>query len=146
MSVDSGSFWEEKALSELSEDEWESLCDGCGKCCMHKLQDEDSGELLFTCISCEFLDTQSCQCRVYSERNEYVPDCLNLKLDDLPEVSEWLPATCAYRLLYQGRSLPDWHPLVAGTKKLMHESHISVRSKAISECEVSEDDWQDYIQ
>jgi uncharacterized cysteine cluster protein YcgN (CxxCxxCC family) len=138
-------FWQEKSLDQLSEEQWELLCDGCGKCCMHKLQDEDTDELLFTCISCEFLDTESCQCSVYSNRNKYVPDCLNLKYEDLPTVSEWLPETCAYRLLYKGQSLPQWHPLIAGTKKMMHENHFSVRSKAINERDVSDDDWEDYI-
>jgi uncharacterized cysteine cluster protein YcgN (CxxCxxCC family) len=138
-------FWKEKALDQLSKEEWEALCDGCGKCCMHKLQDEDSDDLLFTCISCEYLDTDACQCTVYSKRNNYVPDCLNLSVTDLPEVSVWLPETCSYRLLFEGKPLPQWHPLIAGSKIMMHENHISVRSKAISESLVSEDDWEDYI-
>ncbi len=138
-------FWQEKALSQLTESEWESLCDGCGKCCMHKLQDEESDALLFTCISCEYLDTVSCQCRVYPKRKDYVPGCLNLKAKNLPEVSAWLPQTCAYRLLYEGQALPVWHPLIAGNKVIMHENHFSVRSKAINENDVTEEDWQDYI-
>ena len=138
-------FWETKPLEKMSREEWESLCDGCGKCCLHKLQDEDTDELVFTCISCEFLDTDSCRCQVYEERNKHVPDCLNLSYQDLPQVSAWLPETCAYRLLYEGSSLPSWHPLVAGDQKAMHDSHISVRSKAISEVHVPEDEWEDYL-
>jgi uncharacterized cysteine cluster protein YcgN (CxxCxxCC family) len=145
MASETPPFWESKKLDVLSSSEWESLCDGCGKCCLHKLQDEDTDAFLFTCISCEFLDTDSCQCTVYDNRNNFVPDCLNLKVSDLPTVSQWLPTTCAYRLLYEGKALPEWHPLVAGSKKLMHENHISVRSKAVSEREVPEEDWEDYI-
>jgi uncharacterized protein len=138
-------FWQSKTLSQLSAAEWESLCDGCGKCCLHKLQDEDTEELLFTCVSCEFLDTESCGCRVYENRNDFVPDCLNLKAEDVPEVAPWLPETCAYRLLHESKPLPQWHPLIQGDKLLMHQNHISVRSKAISETEVPENEWEDYV-
>jgi uncharacterized cysteine cluster protein YcgN (CxxCxxCC family) len=138
-------FWESKLLSEMSETEWESLCDGCGKCCLHKLQDEETEELLFTCISCQYLDPQSCQCSVYKNRTDYVPECLNLKPTDLEEVSEWLPQTCAYRLLHEGKGLPRWHPLLVGDVNQVHVQHISVKGKVISENEVDEDDWPDYV-
>jgi len=138
-------FWQVKELSQLSPQEWESLCDGCGKCCLHKLQDEETDELVFTSISCQYLDTDNCHCRVYPKRKEYVPDCLNLNASSLAEMHTWLPNTCAYRLLYEGKSLPSWHPLVCGDTQIIHLQHISVRDKAISELLVGKDDWEDYI-
>ena len=138
-------FWKDKKLEELSPKEGESLCDGCGKCCLHKLQDEETDELLFTCVSCQYLDEESCKCSVYSTRNEYVPDCLNLTVEQLPTVAAWLPSTCAYRLLYEGHSLPDWHPLVCQDEKVIHIQHISVKGKVINENLVDESDWQDYL-
>jgi len=142
---DENPFWQVKKLSELSQREWESLCDGCGKCCLHKLQDEETEALVFTSISCQYLDTDNCQCRVYSRRKEYVPDCLHLNASSLEGVHQWLPTTCAYRLLNEGKSLPSWHPLVCGDAQTIHLQHISVRDKVISEEKVSEDDWQDYV-
>jgi len=138
-------FWEDKALEDLTPSEWESLCDGCGKCCLHKLQDEETEELLFTCVSCQYLDEETCKCKVYSTRNEHVPDCLNLTADQLPSVATWLPSTCAYRLLYEGHSLPDWHPLVCQDEQVIHVQHISVKGKVINENLVDESDWQDYL-
>jgi len=143
--MDSVPFWESKSLAEMSRDEWESLCDGCGKCCLHKLQDEETEELLFTCISCQYLDTESCRCTVYATRNEYVPDCLNLSAENLAGAVEWLPATCAYRLLSESKALPVWHPLICGSEKELHVQQISVRNKAVSELSVDEEDWQDYV-
>jgi len=137
-------FWERKSLDEMSDTEWESLCDGCGKCCLHKLEDEDSGELLFTSIACRYLDTQQCQCSVYADRKSFVPDCLTLRFDSLEQL-RWLPSTCAYRLLYEGKVLPDWHPLVSGSRDTVHRAHVSVRNKVVSEAEVAEDDWDLYI-
>ncbi len=137
-------FWERKSLAEMTADEWESLCDGCGKCCLHKLEDEDSGELLFTAVSCQLLDADSCRCSDYSHRQQRVPDCLVLKPEDTSQL-HWLPITCAYRLLDEGKPLPTWHPLVTGDKNSVHHAQISVRNRCISELSIDEDDWDLYI-
>jgi len=138
-------FWAHKSLANMSRSEWESLCDGCGKCCLHKLQDEDTDELVFTSISCEHLNLETCRCQVYRERTKYVPDCLSLRSDHLDTLL-WLPSTCAYRLLHEGKPLPEWHPLVCGDTQALHVQHISVRGKAISEAELGKDeDWGNFI-
>jgi uncharacterized cysteine cluster protein YcgN (CxxCxxCC family) len=138
-------FWEHKELAEMSLSEWESLCDGCGKCCLHKLQDEDTDELLFTSISCEYLNLETCRCKVYSERKSYVPGCLTLSPKHLDELN-WLPSSCAYRLLHEGKPLPSWHYLVCGDTQALHVQHISVRGKVISEADLADDqEWDDYV-
>jgi uncharacterized cysteine cluster protein YcgN (CxxCxxCC family) len=134
-------FWRHKSLLQLNAEEWESLCDGCGRCCLHKLEDEDTGELLFTQVSCRLLDIGNCRCRHYQERQSHVPDCLNLRKGFT--AFHWLPSTCAYRLLFEGKDLPDWHPLVSGRAESVHEAGVSVRDYAISETEV--DDIEDYV-
>lgn len=128
----------------MSSQEWESLCDGCGKCCLHKLQDDETEALLFTSISCQYLDTESCRCQVYPNRKTYVPDCLTLTPDHL-DVLQWLPSTCSYRLLYEGKPLPGWHHLITGDMQALHVRHISVRGKVVSENNVDSDDWDQYI-
>lgn len=139
-----GPFWQRKSLVQMSPREWESLCDGCGKCCLHKLQDEETDELLFTSVCCQYLDTESCRCQVYLDRKSYVPDCLTLTGSHLDEL-QWLPSTCSYRLLYEGKALPDWHPLITGDTQVLHVRHISVRGKVISEKDVDDDSWDQYI-
>lgn len=124
-------FWNEKSLSELSTAEWESLCDGCGRCCLVKLEDEESGTLHYTAVACGELDMESCRCRHYATRLERVPECIALApatLNDTP----WLPSTCAYRLIAAGTPLPPWHPLLSGTAESVHAAGISVRNFAIS--------------
>ncbi|UYM15019.1 YcgN family cysteine cluster protein [Endozoicomonas euniceicola] len=137
-------FWEHKALSEMTPEEWESLCDGCGRCCLHKLEDEDTGEIYYTAIACQLLDTHSCQCADYPNRKVKVPGCLKLGLEDVPQF-HWLPNTCAYRLLADNQPLPAWHPLVSGSTNSVHEAGISVQDVAMPEQQVPEDEWEDYI-
>jgi len=135
-------FWQSKTLDNMTDAEWESLCDGCGQCCLHKLMDEDSDEIYFTNVACNQLNIKTCQCRNYERRFELEPDCIKLTRDNLPTF-EWLPPTCAYRLLAEGKDLPKWHPLLAGSKAAMHGERISVRHIAVRESEVR--DWEDHI-
>ena len=125
-------FWQNKALSDLSQEEWEALCDGCGRCCLNKLEDEDTSELYFTNVACHLLDLNNCRCRDYPNRLKRVPECLVLSLKHT-EVFEQLPSTCAYRLRIEGRPLPTWHPLVSGDPESIHAAGISVRGKVVSE-------------
>lgn len=135
-------FWKAKPLHELSREEWESLCDGCARCCLHKFVDEDTEELLYSSACCRYLDIDNCTCTCYQQRNIKVPDCVIVTPDNVGEL-DWMPVTCAYRLLYEGEDLPDWHPLVSDSKETIHEAGISVRYLAISEDEV--DNPEDYI-
>ncbi len=137
-------FWLSKTLDQLSQSEWESLCDGCGKCCLHKLEDEDSGEIAYTRIACVLLDTSSCRCSDYPNRFRKVPECLRLKPEDVSEF-HWLPRTCAYRLIAEGRQLPDWHPLISGDPESVHRAGVSVSGLGVSEAEVPEEQWFDYL-
>ncbi|WP_413730497.1 YcgN family cysteine cluster protein [Sodalis sp. RH22] len=135
-------FWQEKTLAEMTDDEWESLCDGCGRCCLHKLIDDDTEEVYFTNVACNQLNIKTCQCRHYDTRFEYEPDCIKLTRKNLLTF-DWLPPTCAYRLQEEGKPLPQWHPLITGSKAAMHGERISVRYIAVRESEVT--DWQDHI-
>lgn len=125
-------FWKRKSLSEMSQDEWESLCDGCAQCCLQKFEDEETGDIYFTDIACRLLDTDACRCLDYGARAKKVSTCLVLSADDA-EAFRWLPGTCAYRLLAEGHELPDWHPLVCGDPEAVHEAGISARGKMVSE-------------
>ena len=125
-------FWHDKKLHDLSPEEWEALCDGCGRCCLIKLEDQDTAELYFTNVACHLLDLTRCRCRDYSHRDQLVPDCLVLTSAPAT-VYEQLPDTCAYRLRAEGRPLPDWHPLVSGDPESVHRVGISVRGKTVSE-------------
>lgn len=138
-------FWEEKKLHELNQAEWDALCDGCGLCCLQKLQDDETDEIYYTSVSCQFLDTNTCRCKVYPKRFEYLPECLNLNMDTFQSALPWLPPSCAYKLVYEGKPLEKWHPLVSKNKASIHRSHRSVRHFAISETEIDEDDWQEYL-
>jgi hypothetical protein len=129
-------FWE-KPLPELSRAEWESLCDGCGKCCLHKLEDEATGEIHGTNVTCKLLDRQSCLCSNYRERKAIVPDCVRLTPALAGKLS-WLPSTCAYRLRSEGKPLPDWHYLISGDRETVHEAGMSVRGWTVSETEAGD--------
>lgn len=137
-------FWQTTALADMSREQWESLCDGCGRCCLIKLEDEDDGEVYFTDVACRLLDPGSCRCRDYSNRLKQVPDCVQLAPDNIAGIG-WLPATCAYRLVREGRPLYSWHPLVSGRPESVHEAGISVRGRVISETGVSEEDLEERV-
>lgn len=130
--VDIPPFWKRKSLAAMTRTEWESLCDGCGRCCLHKIRDEETERVHFTNVACRMLDPQGCGCRDYANRRDHVPDCVQLKAKMVPEL-DWLPPTCAYQLIAQGQDLPDWHPLVSGDPESVHRAGISVRDRVISE-------------
>ena len=124
-------FWE-KPLATLDRAEWEALCDGCGKCCLHKVEDEETGRIYATNVACRLLDRETAQCSNYRQRRAFVPDCLRLTLGKLDEIA-WLPQTCAYRLRADGQPLPDWHYLISGDRETVHREGHSVRGWTISE-------------
>jgi len=138
-------FWETIPLRKMTAPEWEALCDGCGKCCLNKIEYEDTGEVEYTRVACRLLDGATCRCGNYEQRFTYVPECVRLNPKTLPKVAYWLPATCAYKLLQQGNPLPDWHPLVTGDPDSVHAAGQSVRGITVSEAAVDEDDWDDYL-
>ncbi len=138
-------FWERKPLSKMSQREWEALCDGCGKCCLNKLEDEDTGEVALTRIACRLLDDDTCRCAHYENRHQFVPDCIVLRPDNLDTHAYWMPDTCAYRLLWQGNPLPDWHPLITGSAQSVHDAGISVRGITLSEFDIPKEDWEEHI-
>ena len=137
-------FWETTALADMNREQWESLCDGCARCCLHKLQDAYTGDIHYTSVACKLLDSERCQCTHYEDRQRLVPDCLVL----VPQQSgsfDWLPDTCAYRLLDEGRKLHSWHPLVSGDPESVHEAGISVRGRTVAEEGVHDDDLESFI-
>ncbi len=125
-------FWRTVPLEAMSDAQWESLCDGCGRCCLHKLRDEDSGVLAFTNVACRLLDQHSCRCRDYAGRQREVADCMSLRGQNLAEI-DWLPPSCAYRLVAAGKDLPEWHVLRSGDADGVHRSGASVRARVVSE-------------
>lgn len=136
-------FWE-KPLDELSSEEWESLCDGCGRCCLKKLTDESESTVEFTRVVCRYFNESDSQCQCYDKRTELVPDCLNVKHMDIAAIN-WMPDTCAYRLRHEGRPLFDWHPLLAGSREKMDAEDISISERVISEEYVHEDGYEEHI-
>jgi hypothetical protein len=135
-------FWENIPLKEMTAAQWESLCDGCGKCCLHKLEDEDSGEVFVCNVACRLLDLESCRCSDYDNRKKQVPDCTVLTPERITEF-HWLPETCAYRLLAEGKPLFEWHPLISNEVESVHAAGISVCGRVVSEEEA--DDLQQHI-
>ncbi len=139
-------FWKTKSLAEMTSQEWESLCDGCARCCLAKLEDEDTGRIYFTEVGCRRLDGETCRCRAYGERTEKEPDCVRLTPENVATIT-WLPKTCAYRLLAEGRDLYWWHPLVSGDPDSVHVAGMSVRGRvALSEDDLGKnEELEDYI-
>jgi uncharacterized protein len=139
-------FWKSKPLAAMTEAEWESLCDGCGRCCLNKLEDEETGEIFWTDVACKLLDHGTCRCKSYDDRHDFVPDCVKLDVDEVVnQTITWLPPTCAYRLLANGEDLPVWHPLVTGDPASVHTAGISVRNRVISEELIPMDGFEDRI-
>ncbi len=137
--------WWEKGLQNLTADQWELLCDGCGLCCLHKLEDEETGALHYTQLACPLLDTQSCQCRFYAQRFKHVPECMKITPSNYREALPWLPNSCAYKRVAQRLPLPSWHHLLTGERSTIHDVGASVRGRVRSSEGIEEEDYQEYI-
>ena len=137
-------FWK-LPLDRLTRPEWEALCDGCGKCCLNKLEDDETGEVELTRIACRLLDGETCLCSHYADRHSYVPECIVLTSVTLKKNLYWLPQTCAYRLRHEGRPLHEWHYLISGDRMAVHRAGVSIRDRIVTEDLVDEADWDDYI-
>ncbi len=137
-------FWKRFPLEDLPIHEWEALCDGCGRCCMLKLEDEDTGNIAYTSIACRLFDNDTCRCGNYPLRKQLVKTCVIVRPDNLEDILSWMPLTCAYRMISEGKPLADWHPLISGSPHTVDEVGISMRGKTTPEFEVDEDDFLDY--
>lgn len=137
-------WWESKSLQELSSTEWESLCDGCAKCCLHKLEDEDTGEVHYTKVRCRYLEEEQCRCSDYAQRSVLVPNCIQLRPNEVASY-DWLPSSCAYRLRANGEPLPAWHHLVSGDSGSVHSAGISIRGRSVSDAYVHPDGFEEHI-
>jgi len=137
-------FWRAKPLKDMNQTEWESLCDGCARCCLNKLEDWDTGEIAWTDVVCELLDEETCRCGDYDQRSTLVPDCIQLTPQSVISLT-WLPPTCAYRLVRDGKDLYWWHPLVSGDPETVHIAGISVRGRVLSETEVPVEQYEDRL-
>jgi hypothetical protein len=142
--TDDEPFWKRKRLGEMTPEEWESLCDGCGRCCLLKLEDEDTQEVVYTRLACKLLDIGTCRCGSYETRHQKVPDCVRLTPESAGTL-EWLPPSCAYRLVANGEELAWWHPLVSGDPETVHQAGISVRDFAISEKKVRKGRFERFL-
>jgi len=138
-------FWETVKMQAMSHEEWEALCDGCGKCCLNKLEDEATGEVVLTRVACRLLDDDTCRCSQYEIRHQFVPECIVLKPNNIEQNLYWMPETCAYKLLWNGQPLYDWHPLLTGDPDSVHRAGVSVQGMTVPEFEIDEDDWEDYL-
>jgi uncharacterized cysteine cluster protein YcgN (CxxCxxCC family) len=142
--TDDEPFWKRKRLGEMTPEEWESLCDGCGRCCLLKLEDEDTEEIVYTRIACKLLDIGTCRCGSYETRHKKVPDCVRLTPESAGTL-EWLPPSCASRLVANGEDLAWWHPLLSGDPETVHQAGISVRDFAISEKKVRKGRFERFL-
>lgn len=138
-------FWEKVALKDMTPKEWEALCDGCGKCCLNKLEDPETEEIAFTKVACRLLDDQTCRCAQYDIRLQFVPECVHLSPENIDTHAYWMPSTCAYRLLHEAKPLFDWHPLISGTAQSVHDAGQSVQGWTVPEYEIPEDEWENHI-
>lgn len=139
-----GPFWE-RPLDELTREQWEALCDGCGRCCAVKLENVDTGTVHYTSVTCRLFDNDTCRCGNYALRQQLVKGCIILTPESLEDASEWLPASCAYRRRYEGKALLDWHPLISGRAESVHEAGISLRGRGIAEYDVAEEDLENFV-
>lgn len=137
-------WWQNTSLAELDEQQWEALCDGCAKCCLHKLEDEENGEIFYTKVRCRYLQEESCRCSDYPQRSVIVPSCIRLERSNVAQL-DWLPSTCAYRLRAQDQPLPEWHYLVSGDRNAVHRAGVSIRGRAISDEYVHPDGFDEHI-
>jgi len=137
-------FWKRKTLEQLDHAEWESLCDGCGLCCLQKLEDDFTRRIYYTKVACKLLDLKTCRCSNYETRRDFVPDCVQITAADARSY-HWMPESCAYRLLAEGQDLPPWHHLVCGDRNAVHVAGISRAGRMLSEEKVAEKDWEDHI-
>ena len=138
-------FWERFALSRLTRAEWEALCDGCGKCCLNKLEDVDTGELAVTRVACRLFDDSTCRCADYPNRKRHVPECVVLTPAGIERNARWMPRSCAYRRLAEGRGLAPWHPLISGDPESVHRAGVSVRGRTVSEAGLPFEEWEDHV-
>lgn len=141
-------FWEDISLNKMSQQQWELLCDGCARCCLVKLEDEDTGAVVNTSIACQLLDIERCRCQDYENRLKRVPMCVKITPETLPDIlarENWLPATCSYRLLFENKPLPEWHPLLSGRTGSVHQAGISVKGFALSEQFIHPEQMGDFI-
>lgn len=136
-------FWEEKTLEEMTDAEWEALCDGCGRCCLIKLEDEEIGLLITSDVRCQLLDGDTCTCTDYANRQAKVPDCIKLTPQNVREIS-WIPTTCAYRRIAEGKGLAWWHPLVSGDPQTVVDVGVSARGRTFAEKDIAPGEWEDH--
>jgi uncharacterized protein len=137
-------FWQTKTLEQMNAAEWESLCDGCGRCCLNKLEDWDTGEIIWTSVRCRLLDDATCRCSDYKNRQAKVPDCIGLTPKEVRSLS-WLPPTCGYRLVRDGEDLYWWHHLISGSRDTVHEAGVSVRGRTVPEEGMELEDYEDHL-
>jgi uncharacterized cysteine cluster protein YcgN (CxxCxxCC family) len=137
-------FWEEKTLEEMTTEEWEALCDGCGRCCLTKLEDEDTGDIYVSDVRCKLLDGDTCKCTDYQNRAALVPDCIKLTPQNVREIG-WIPVTCAYRRIAEGKGLAWWHPLVSGDPEMVAMVGVAVSGRTVSELSVKPGEWEDHV-
>ena len=138
-------FWQRKTLDQMTQQEWESLCDGCGRCCLNKLEEEDTGRIYYTSVGCRLFDDATCRCKDYPNRQAFVEDCLQLTPENVPE-TPWLPPTCGYRLIAEGKNLYWWHPLVSGDPNSVHAAGVSVRGRVSgNETDIPDEQLEDHL-